>query len=521
MQLVRRSFSVPFPVLVAVCMALAFGNLFAQTKWVATWGTAPEPLVSGQSGFNPPSIGLANNSVRQELRVSIGGDSLRMRFSNEYTNVPVKINAVNIAVSTAPGVIDTTTIRNFKFSGADSVTMPASAYVWSDAIAFPLTPGLKVEVTIYFGAGAPAAGSYPGMTVHRGSRTIARVLAGNHLRDLNFSGYVTTTQPQGSFVISSIEVRAPQTAAAVAILGNSITDGLGVNPETFTRWTDVLTTHLLAHTKTSKVGVINSGIGAGNLVSGGVSTPGLQRYKRDLFDHAGVKWVMMLLAVNDIGNSGCNMTTSNNVIAAYTTIADSAHARGLKVYGATLTPFKGNGYYSANSEACRSRINAWVRTTALTSGKYDAVVDFDKLLRIAAPGDTEQMQQIYYNDGLHPNIAGYAAMGNFVDTNLFIQTGTSVKGAAAVTGYSLSRIEAGAKGGLTVRFRIPQAERVSLKVYTLQGKQIAGFTGRAFSAGEHTTGLETGKLKGGTYVVALKAGSVSLTRKLVAVPATN
>ena len=513
---------VPRSILAIAAAFLVFGvsNLFAQTKWVATWGTSPEPLVSGQSGFNPPSIGLANNSVRQELRVSIGGDSLRMRFSNEYTNVPVKINGVNIAVvSTGPGFIDTTTIRNFKFNGADSVTMPANAYVWSDPLAFALAPGMKVEVTIYFGAGAPPAGSYPGMTVHRGSRTIARVLAGNHLRDPNFNGYVTTSQPQGSFVISSIEVRAPQSAGAVAILGNSITDGLGVNPETFTRWTDALTTNLLAHARTSKVGVINSGIGAGNLVSGGVSTPGLQRYKRDLFDHAGVKWIMILLAVNDIGNSSCSMTTSNSVIAAYTTIADSAHARGIKVYGATLTPFGGNGYYSTASEGCRSRINAWVRTTALSSGKYDAVVDFDQLLRIPLPGDTTRMQTTYYNDGLHPNIAGYAFMGNSVDTNLFIESGTGVKEAVPSKGYTLSRIEAnGAKGGLSVRFRIPHEGKVSLKVYTLQGKQVAALAGKEFPAGEHTVGLESGKLKAGAYVVAMKAGNVSLTRKLVAAP---
>ena len=505
MQIFNRS----FPAILAACVALGASSLFAQTKWVATWGTSPEPLVSGQSGFNPPSIGLANNSVRQVLRVSIGGDTLRMRFSNEYTNVPVKINAVNIAVSTGAGVIDTNTIRNFKFNGADSVTMPANGYVWSDGIAFPLTPGLKVEVTIWFGAGAPAAGTYPGMTVHRGSRTISRILAGNHLRDLNFSGYVTTSQPQGSFVISSIEVRAPQSAGAVAILGNSITDGFGITNESFTRWTDILTTNLLAHAKTSKVGVVNSGIGAGNLVSGGVSTAGLLRYKRDLFDHAGVKWIIILLAVNDIGNSGCNLTTSNNVIAAYTTIADSAHARGIKVYGGTITPFNGNGYYSLNSEACRERINTWVRTT----NKYDAVIDFDKIVR--NPADTSRILTTYNNDGLHPNVAGYAVMGNSVDTNLFIEAEASVRGASTSKGYSLSQAGSnGVKGGLNVRFRIPQEGFVSLKVYSMNGKEAATVAGRTFSTGEHRVSLSSGTLKSGVYLVAMKAGAFSVSRKV-------
>lgn len=397
--------------------------------------------------------------------------------------------------------------------------MAASAYVWSDPIAFPLTPGLKVEITIYFGAGAPAPGTYPGITVHRGSRTTPRILAGNHLRDVNFSGSTPTQQGasgQGSWVISSMEVLAPQqSAAAVAILGNSITDGLGVANESFTRWTDALTTNLLAHARTSHVGVLNSGIGAGNLVSGGVSTPGLQRYKRDLFDHSGVKWIMILLAVNDIGNTGCSMTTSNNVIAAYTTIADSAHARGIKVYGATLTPFGGNSYYSANSEACRSRINAWIRGTALSTGKYDAVVDFDKLLRNAPPGDTTRMQTVYYNDGLHPNIAGYTLMGNYVDTNLFIEGATAIRQVLLpAADYALGETVNGLNGSMAIRFTIPREGFVSLKVRSLQGREVAELAGKTFSPGEHTVEFKRGNLPGGVYLYSIRVGEFSATRKM-------
>ena len=501
--------SVKLLALVALYVALGFGNLFAQTKWVATWATSPEPLVSSQSGFNP-ALGLANNSLRQVLRASIGGDTLRMRFTNEYTNVAVKINAVNMAVSTGGGIIDTATLKTFKFSGNDSVTMPANAYVWSDPMAFPLTPGMKVEVTIYFGAGAPAPGTYPGITVHRGSRTTPRILAGNHLRDVNFTGSSATSQGQGSWVISSLEVRAPQTAGAVAILGNSITDGLGVTNESFTRWTDALTTNLLAHARTSRVGVLNSGIGAGTMLSGGVSTPGLQRYKRDLFDHSGVKWIMILLGVNDIGNTGCSVTTSNNMISAYTQIADSAHARGLKIYGATLTPFNGNSYYSTNSEACRSRINAWIRTT----NKYDAFVDFDKLLR--TPTDTTRMLTAYYNDGLHPNITGYALMGNSVDTNLFIESGVGVLGRTIPAGYSLGAFYSnGFNRNPTVKFNIPRETFVSLKVYSMGGQEIAELAGRTFPSGEHTVEFKSGNLAKGIYLYSMKAENFSATRKTI------
>jgi lysophospholipase L1-like esterase len=485
---------------ITLCLTFGAGSPFAQTaqtKWVATWATAPEPLVSSQSGFNPPAIGLANNSVRQVLRVSLGGDTLRMRFTNEYTNVPVKINGVTIAVNAGSGTIDT--------------TMPASGFVWSDPLAFPLTPGLKVEVTIHFGAGAPAPGTYPGVTVHRGSRTVPRVLAGNQLRALNFSGSTTTSQGQGSWVISSIEVRAPQAAGAVAILGNSITDGFGVTNDAFTRWTDALTTNLLAHARTSKVGVLNGGIGAGNLVSGGVSTPGSQRYKRDLFDHAGVKWIIIFIGVNDIGNnSNCSATNSTNVINAYTTIADSARARGIKVYGATITPYNGNSYYSVNSEACRQTVNTWIRTTP----KYDAVIDFDKTIR--NPSDTTRILTAYNNDGLHPNITGYALMGNSIDTNLFIEAGTGVIGARELpAGYALGESFANGEGGTRIRFTVPRETFVSLKVHSVQGKEIAELAGRTFAPGEHVVGLKGDGFPGGAYLVSMRADGFSVTRTVI------
>lgn len=502
------------PLASAALLALAASQTPAQTKWVATWATAPEPLVSSQSGFNPPAMGLSGNTLRQVLRVSIGGDTLRMRFTNEYTNVPVKINAATIAVSVwtgnadTAGVIDTNTVRYFKFGGADSITLPANGYVWSDPMAFDLAPGAHVQVSIHFGEGVPAAGTYPGVTVHRGSRTKPRVVAGNQVAARTTPGAATTSQGQGSWVISSMEVRAPQEAGAVAILGNSITDGYGVANGTFTRWTDVLTMRLLAHARTSKVGVLNGGIGAGNLVSGGVSTPGLQRYKRDLFDHSGVKWIILYIGVNDIGNSGCSMTTSNNVINAFSTIADSARARGIKVYGATITPFNGNGYYSTNSESCRQRINAWVRTT----DKYDAVIDFDKIIR--NPNDTTRILQAYNNDGLHPSVAGYAFMGNSIDTNLFIDASVPVMAGASSAGHSLSGLRFAGDGRAAVRFELARASRASLEVVATDGRVVAKVAPRDYAAGAHEVGLDASRFSGGVYLVTLRAEDFVASRKV-------
>jgi lysophospholipase L1-like esterase len=391
--------------------------------------------------------------------------------------------------------------------------------VWSDPIPFNLAPGAQVQVTIHFGAGVPAPGTYPGVTVHRGSRTRPRVIAGNQTTARTTPGAATTSQGQGSFVISSMEVRAAQSAAAVAILGNSITDGFGVTNGAFTRWTDALTTKLLANAGTNKVGVLNGGIGAGNLISGGVSTPGSQRYKRDLFDHSGVKWVILYIGVNDIGNSGCSMTTSNNAINAFTTIADSAHARGIKVYGATITPFNGNSYYSTNSEACRQRINTWVRTTALTSGKYDAVVDFDKVIR--NPSDTSRILATYNNDGLHPNITGYSAMGNSIDTNLFIESGVPIKpGAGPIAGHALEGVRfagSGASARASIRFAVPRETVASFKIYSTRGKEVASVSARAYAAGGHEVEFDASSLAAGVYVVSMRAEGFTATRTM-AVP---
>ncbi len=510
----RKALRRSFPAMALACLALAAGTAFAQTQWVATWATSPEPLVSAQSAYNPPSPGLANNSVRQMLRVSIGGDTLRMRFTNEYTPTAGKIDAVTIAKSAGEGVIDTTTLKHFKFNGNDSITMPESSYVWSDPLAFHLTQLETLQVTIYFGT-VPASGTYPGTTVHRGSRTVPRVLAGNQITARTFAG--ADTIAMGSWVISSMEVRAPATAGAVAILGNSITDGLGSTTDAFNRWTDIMEQNFLAHAGTSQVGMLNGGIGAGCMEPNcGTSTAGILRYKRDLFGHSGVKWILILLGVNDIGTvttSSAATTLSNNLFSSYGTIIDSAHARGIKAYGVTITPFGGySAYYNTNSEACRSKVNAWIRT----SGKYDAVIDFDKVIRSTT--DTTKIPTNLTVDGLHPTVAGHALLGNSVDTNLFIQGATSIGTVmpSSPAGYSVGEASAsGRNSGLAFQFQIPRETFVSLKVYSATGMEIVELAGKVYSPGEHTVEFKGGNLAKGVYLYSFKADSFSATRKMI------
>jgi lysophospholipase L1-like esterase len=201
----------------------------------------------------------------------------------------------------------------------------------------------------------------------------------------------------------------------VVILGNSITDGRGSTTNEQNRWADVLSRRLLANKATSKVGVLNMGIGGNCVLRGGLGPTGKERYQRDLFGQEGVRWIILFEAVNDLGGSRNGVETAQRIIDVYKDIITQAHEKGIRVYGATITPFKGNNYYSPDHEKGRSTINEWVRTTDL----LDGVIDFDKAVR--NPEDPEAMQKefLFENDWLHFNAKGYETMGSSIDLNLF------------------------------------------------------------------------------------------------------
>jgi lysophospholipase L1-like esterase len=208
---------------------------------------------------------------------------------------------------------------------------------------------------------------------------------------------------------------APKKAGAVAILGNSITDGRGSTTNQQNRWADVLSRRLLQNKKTSQVAVLNMGIGGNCVLRGGLGPTGEKRYPRDLFGQEGVRWIILFEAVNDLGGSWNGVETAERVIDVYQRIITEAHQKGIRVYGATITPFKGNNYYSADHERGRSTLNQWIRTTEL----LDGVIDFDAAVR--NPDDPEAMQRqfLFENDWLHLNAAGYETMGGCIDLGLF------------------------------------------------------------------------------------------------------
>ena len=391
-------------VLLSSCSTLN-SNSHSAKKWVGTWSTAPQLV---EPGNVPPAPGLTNNSLRQIVRVSIGSDSLRIRFSNAFSTSAVTLKAVKIAVSTGGNTIDAATSKDLKFSGKTEVTMNLGAMITSDPIAFDLKSRMDLAITIYF------AETCPNITGHPGSRTTSYMLAGNSTSVNDFTGSVPTDH---WYIINGIEVKAPKSAGAVAILGNSITDGRGSGTNKQNRWPDIFSERLLKNAATQQVGVLNLGIGGNCVLKNCLGPSGVSRFGRDILKQQGIRWFIIAEGINDIGQIP-DLVTANKIaqdlIAAYKQMIVDAHAQGIKVYGATIMPFKKSFYDAEYRQTARTTVNEWIRT----SGSFDAVIDFDKAMR--DPNDTLTiLPTAHTGDFLHPNEAGYIMMGEAVDLKLF------------------------------------------------------------------------------------------------------
>jgi len=379
----------------------------AQPHWVGTWGTAPQLV---ESHNNPPSPGLSNNSLRQIVQVSIGGETVRLKLTNEFSTASTEIKAVELAYALTSGSssdVDESSTVSLTFAGQPSVTMAAGGTCVSDPVAFHLDGRQNVAITIHYGKASASVSGHPG------SRTTS-YLATGHTTD--FTG---ATKTDHWYSILTLEVDAPAEAGAVAILGNSITDGRGSTTNAQNRWADVLSRRLLANESTAHVGVLNMGIGGNCVLGGGLGPAAVNRYQRDLLGQEGVKWIILFEAVNDLGYCANGVQTAKRIIDVYKQIIREAHQRGIRVFGATITPFKGNNYYSSDHEKGRSTINQWIRTTTM----LDGIIDFDEAVR--NPDDPEAMQRnfLFENDWLHLNAQGYETMGGCVDLTLFTKSG--------------------------------------------------------------------------------------------------
>lgn len=368
-------------------------------SWVGTWATAPQTVVKS---FMPYNNNMSNRSVRQIVKVSIGGETIRLKLSNIYSTEPVEIRSVYIAHAKDSFAIDPKTAKYLKFGDKYKVTIPAGKSVTSDALKFGLKNLERVAITINY----TSAPSVP--TVHMGSRTTSYIMKGVTNAHSNFE---TAFRENHWYNISSIDVYTMKNdLGAIAIMGNSITDGKCSTDNAQNRWPDIMSEMLQMKHKVTNLGVLNLGIGNNRVVlAGGFGASAKDRFDRDILGQDGVRKVIIFEGINDIGaaKSGNSETVARQIIESIQGMMKKAKARKLKVYLGTITPFKGAGYYSHFHEAARLYVNDWIRSQAKN---VDGILDFAKLLQ--DPADERKMKREYAsNDWLHPNPTGYKAMG--------------------------------------------------------------------------------------------------------------
>ena len=380
-------------------MFCALSTYSLAQNWVGTWATAPQTVVKS---FMPYNNCMTNRSVRQVVKVSIGGDVIRLKLSNIYSMQPVEIRSIYIAHAKDSFDIDAKTAQYFKFGNSYKTVIPAGKQIVSDALKFNLRNLERVAITINY----TSAPEVP--TVHMGSRTTSYIMKGVTNAHSNFA---KAFRENHWYNISGIDVYTmSNNMSAIAIIGNSITDGKCSTDNAQNRWPDVMSEMLQLKHKITNQGVLNLGIGNNRVtVPGGFGALAKERFDRDILMQSGVKKVVIFEGVNDIGaaRSGSSETVARQIIESIQGMVKKAKARKMKVYLGTITPFKGAGYYTHFHEAARLYVNDWIRSQAKN---VDGILDFAKLLQ--DPNDDRRMKREYAsNDWLHPNPTGYKAMG--------------------------------------------------------------------------------------------------------------
>ena len=385
--------------LVFLMVFCALSTYSQAQNWVGTWATAPQTVVKS---FMPYNNCMTNRSVRQVVKVSIGGDIIRLKLSNIYSMQPVEIRSIYIAHAKDSSDIDAKTAKYFKFGNSYKTVIPAGRQIVSDALKFKLRNLERVAITINY----TSAPEVP--TVHMGSRTTSYILKGVTNAHSNFE---KAFRENHWYNISGIDVYTmSNNMSAIAIIGNSITDGKCSTDNAQNRWPDVMSEMLQLKHKITNQGVLNLSIGNNRItVPGGFGALAKERFDRDILMQSGVKKVVIFEGVNDIGaaRSGSSETVARQIIESIQGMVKKAKARKMKVYLGTITPFKGAGYYSHFHEAARLYVNDWIRSQAKN---VDGILDFAKLLQ--DPNDDRRMKREYAsNDWLHPNPTGYKVMG--------------------------------------------------------------------------------------------------------------
>lgn len=402
---------------VTVALALAAGGAATSPArqadpqtgrhWVGTWAASPQ--TPADTWDHPAAFG--DQTLRQIVHVSMGGDTLRVRFSNAFGRQPLVIGAASIALSAGGAAIVPGTSRPLTFGGHASITVPAGAPALSDPVALHVPPLANLAISLYL-PDSTRATTYHGMAM----QTAYISPPGDHT--------AADTMPTAGtakhwFLLTGVSVRAPRDAGAIVALGNSITDGNASTVDANARWPDDLARRLEHAHDMGRLAVLNEGISGNRLLHDSAGTNALARFDRDVLRQPGARYVIVLLGINDIGFSAMKGfrnedVSADEIIAAQRQLIARAHELGLSIYGGTLTPFEGADYFTPAGEAKRQAVNRWIRN----SGEYDGVIDFDRAVR--DPEHPARFAPAYDSgDHLHPGDAGYEAMATAVDLGLF------------------------------------------------------------------------------------------------------
>ena len=403
----------------ALLLAIAWASLApAQPHWVATWGASPAPQLADAAQMRAAKLEFDNQTLREIVHTSVGGDMARVRLSNAYGKETVEIGAAHVAIRSQGSAIAAGSDRALTFGGRPNISIPPNALVLSDPVKLAAPAGGDLAISIFLPNATTGAG------IHYSAQQTSYIGPG----DLSAAASIPEAATLTSWVfLTGVDVLAPESASTLVAFGDSITDGARSTVDANNRWPDILAARLRTHGGAKKIGVLDAGIGGNRIlhdpaanVRFGVNA--LARFDRDVLAQAGVRYVIVLEGINDLGHAGTSAPASETVsaedlIAGLKQMIERAHEKGIKIFGATLTPFEGalnSDYFTPEKEAKRKAINEWIRT----SRAFDGVIDFEKAVR--DPKNPSRVLPAFDSgDHLHPGDAGYKAMGEAIDLALF------------------------------------------------------------------------------------------------------
>ncbi len=375
-------------------------------RWVGTWAASPMAVANADGRY-----GAADTTLREIVHVSMGGPLVRVVLTNEFGTEPLIIGAVHMALSSGDGTITLSSANAMTFGGKSSITIPAGAMAVSDPAALALPAFADVAVSIF----VPAQ-TIQHVSAHTFADQTSYESAGNEVSRIK----LTDAKPIYAWpFLKGVDVKVSGTSGSIVCFGDSITDGALSTRDANSRWPDLLARRLQGNGKTKDLGVLNEGIGGNRVLHDGTGPSALARFDRDVIAQAGVRYLVIMESINDIGHAAdpvkpYDVVTADDLIQGFTQMTERAHTHGIKVIGATLTPYVGAKYASPAGEAMREAVNEWIRTSKL----LDGVIDFEKATRdpanpqvFAAADDS--------GDHLHPKDAGYKAMADSIDLKLF------------------------------------------------------------------------------------------------------